>query len=129
MGHGSSEPIRLVIVDDQALFAEALAILLSRDEAIEVVGTANSAPEAIELAVDSAADVVLMDFFLPGMSGVEATARLRELSSPARVIVFTAAEGSDVEREALDAGAAAFIAKTSDADAVARAVREVAARA
>lgn len=121
-------PIRLVIVDDQLLFAEALATLLERDDAIDVVGTTASAAEAIELAQSSSADVVLMDMLMPGMTGVEATARLHELEPATRVIVFSAADGDEAEREALAAGAVAFIRKTADADAVAQVVREVAAR-
>jgi DNA-binding NarL/FixJ family response regulator len=126
MTGGAAEPVRLVIVDDQALFAEALALLLDRDERIDVVATATHGAAAIDAALAQDADVVLMDVYLPGMDGVETTRRLRAVAPETRVIVFSAADLDDVTEHALAAGADAFLRKSADTDAVLRAVLDVA---
>src|SRR5438094_6901345 len=84
-------PVRVLIVDDHALFAEALMLTLGIDARIEVVGHAVSGREAVLLARTLRPEVVLMDLHMPGMDGIEATkAVLRELPS-VRVIMVTAA--------------------------------------
>jgi DNA-binding NarL/FixJ family response regulator len=120
------DPVRLVIVDDQKLFAEGLALLLSRDDRVVVVATATGGAEAIDAVLANTVDVVLMDMLLPGMDGEEATRRLRTLEPSTRVIMFSAADREDAERRALAAGAAAFMPKTADVAEVLKAVLAVA---
>ena len=126
----SSEPtpVRLVIVDDQRPFAEALSMLIDRDERVEVVGTASHASEAIDVALACDADVVLMDMNLPDVDGMEATRRLHSLDPTKRVIVFSAHDASDAEQDALAAGAHAYLLKTHDADRVVDAILDVCGR-
>jgi DNA-binding NarL/FixJ family response regulator len=104
-------PIRVLIVDDYELFAESLRMLLERDDRVEVVGVAATAPEAIELAVARDAQVVIMDVSLPGMDGLEATRRLAELKAETRVIVISGLDRDELPQQARDAGAWAFVTK------------------
>lgn len=121
-------PVRLVIVDDQRPFAEALSMLLERDDRVQVVGTASHATEAIDVALACDADVVLMDMHLPEVDGMEATRRLHSLDPTKRVIVFSAADASEAEEDALAAGAHAYLPKTHDADTVVDAILDACGR-
>jgi len=69
------EAVRVLVVDDHALFAEALMLTLGIDERIEVIGSASSGVEAVSLAEAMRPDVVLMDVHMPTMDGIEATRR------------------------------------------------------
>jgi DNA-binding NarL/FixJ family response regulator len=64
--------VRVLVVDDQRLFADALAMYLAHEDGIDVIGTAASGQEAIDAALEQAADVVLMDLFMPRMDELEA---------------------------------------------------------
>jgi DNA-binding NarL/FixJ family response regulator len=103
--------IKVLIVDDHALFAEALSTLLERNERIQVVGSATSGPDAIDQALMKGADVVVMDVGMPGVDGLETTRRLRTIKPDTRVIVLTGLTDDDLERRAVDAGASALLTK------------------
>lgn len=104
--------IRIVIVDDHAIVREGLRTLLGDDEAIEIVGEAGDGEEGLELIETLAPDIVLMDVVLPGMSGVEAAAALKESGSPARVVLLTSTLGDDLRLlEAIDAGVMGYLLK------------------
>lgn len=107
----SGPRIRVLIVDDHQLFADALRMFLDRDSRIEVVGTATSGPDAIDLAVASEADVVLMDVFMRGMDGLEATERLLAIRPTTRVIMVSGLTSEEIEESARDAGAAGHLQK------------------
>jgi DNA-binding NarL/FixJ family response regulator len=103
--------IKVLIVDDHALFAEALTTLLERNERIEIVGSATSGADAIDQALMKDADVVVMDVGMPGVDGLETTRRLRTIKPETRVIVLTGLTDDDLERRAADAGASALLTK------------------
>ena len=113
MAQGSSgdASIRVLIVDDHALFAEALTTLLQRNERIDVVGAATTGADAIDQALMKDADVVVMDVGMPGLDGLETTRRLRTIKPDTRVIVLTGLTESDLEQRAQDAGASALLTK------------------
>jgi DNA-binding NarL/FixJ family response regulator len=103
--------IRVLIVDDHVLFAEALTTLLERNERIDVVGSATTGSDAIDQALMKDADVVVMDVGMPGVDGLETTRRLRTIKPDTRVIVLTGLTDSDLEQRAADAGASALLTK------------------
>jgi DNA-binding NarL/FixJ family response regulator len=103
--------IRVLIVDDHILFAEALTTLLERNDRIEVVGSAATGPDAIDQALMKNVDVVVMDVGMPGVDGLETTRRLRTIKPDTRVIVLTGLTDSDLEQRAADAGASALLTK------------------
>jgi DNA-binding NarL/FixJ family response regulator len=109
------EVVRVLVVDDHALFAEALMLTLGIDDRIEVVGSASSGVEAVSLAEVLRPDVVLMDVHMPSMDGIEATRRVRNVSPGSRVVMVTAARSPEVAHHALAAGAERCLTKDTPA--------------
>jgi two-component system, NarL family, response regulator DesR len=109
------ETVRVLVVDDHALFAEALMLTLGIDCRIEVVGSASSGAEAVSLAEALRPDVVLMDVHMPSMDGIEATRRVRNVSPGSRVVMVTAARSPEVAYHALAAGAERCLTKDTPA--------------
>jgi DNA-binding NarL/FixJ family response regulator len=109
------ETVRVLVVDDHALFAEALMLTLGIDRRIEVVGSASSGAEAVSLAEALRPDVVLMDLHMPSMDGIEATRRVRKVSPASRVVIVTAARVRDIAAHALAAGAERCLTKDTPA--------------
>jgi DNA-binding NarL/FixJ family response regulator len=107
----TQKPVRVLVVDDQQLFADALALFLAHEDSIEVVGTAASGQEAIDLALAEVADVVLMDLFMPRMNGLEATKRLRRIRPQTHVIVLSGLGEDDIAEQAREAGADGYLQK------------------
>jgi DNA-binding NarL/FixJ family response regulator len=103
--------VRVLIVDDHPLFADALKSILDRDPEIEVVGVAQSAGEAVDLALLHDAQVVLMDVGLPEVDGYEATRRLHAIKRAARVIAVSGRTEAEVAQPAQDAGMLFFLSK------------------
>jgi DNA-binding NarL/FixJ family response regulator len=121
-----SEPtIRVVIVDDHAVLRAGLEQLLAGQPDLEVVGTAASGAEAIEVVRELRPDVVLMDLQMPGVDGVSAT---REIVAGQLADVLVLTSYSDAERivGALDAGAMGYLLKDADPDEVLTGIRSVA---
>ena len=121
-GEGS---IRLLVADDQALVRGALGALLDLEADLTVVGMASDGAEAVRLAEELHPDVCLMDIQMPGMDGVEATRRIREVSAGTRILVVTTFARPGYLRSALDSGASGFIVKDTPAETLADAVRRV----
>ena len=102
---------RIVIVDDHALFRVGIRQILDRESDFDVVGEADDARSAVDAALETSPDVVLMDLSLPSPGGIETTSRIkRELPSTA-IIVLAVEEDEDALFDAIKAGAAAFILK------------------
>ena len=109
------EAVRVLVVDDHALFAEALMLTLGIDDRIQVVGSAASGTEAVSLAEALHPDVVLMDVHMPSMDGIEATRHVRRVSPRSRVVVVTAARSPELRARAEAAGAERLLTKDTPA--------------
>jgi DNA-binding NarL/FixJ family response regulator len=109
------EPVRVLVVDDHALFAEALMLTLGIDDRIQVVGSAASGTEAVSLAQALHPDVILMDVHMPTMDGIEATRHVRRVSPRSRVVVVTAARSPELRAHAMAAGAERLLTKDTPA--------------
>ncbi len=118
--------IRVLLVDDQALFCEGLRTLLDLQPDIEVVGEANNGREAIECVARAAPDVVLMDVQMPVLDGVAATRDIRAHHPNTQVIVLTTFDDDEYVFEALRAGAVGYLLKDVASDRLAEAVRSAA---
>jgi DNA-binding NarL/FixJ family response regulator len=116
--------IRVLLVDDESIFLHALRALLEHDERMEVVGAAQNALEALDLAARVHPDVVLIDLTLPGMDGFETTRRLLADSPELKVIAVSGHD--EAEEDARAAGAAAFLYKGGLHDEVAEAIVQAA---
>lgn len=115
--------IRVLLVDDQALFCEGLRTLLDLQPDIEVVGEANNGQDAIECVARSAPDVVLMDMQMPVMDGVAATRDIRANHPNTQVIVLTTFDDDEYVFEGLRAGAVGYLLKDVASDRLAEAIR------
>jgi DNA-binding NarL/FixJ family response regulator len=118
--------IRLLLVDDQALFREGLSTLLSVWDGLEVVGEAGNGEEAIAVALETQPDVVLMDLRMPVLDGVAATRRLRELLPATRVIVLTTFDDDEHVFDGLRAGAAGYLLKDVSSQRLVEAIQAAA---
>ncbi|WP_035855624.1 response regulator [Cryptosporangium arvum] len=118
--------IRVLLVDDQRLFREALAMLLSVHDDIEVVGGAGDGAEAVELAARLDPDVVLMDLRMPGTDGVTATRRLRAERPRTQVIALTTFDDDTDVFAAIRAGAIGYLLKDASSERLVEAVRAAA---
>jgi DNA-binding NarL/FixJ family response regulator len=104
-------PVRLLLVDDQALFREALATLLGVRDDVVVVGEAGDGEQAVRRAAELAPEVVLMDLRMPVLDGVAATRRLRAEQPDVRVIALTTFDDDEDVFAALRAGAVGYLLK------------------
>ncbi|MFJ4239066.1 response regulator [Streptomyces iakyrus] len=120
-------PIRVVLADDERMVRTALRAILSAEPDLEVVGEAATGAEAVSVVREVRPDVVLMDVRMPEMDGIRATEQILDTpAEPPRIVVVTTFENDSYVYDALRAGAAGFLLKRSDADALVQAVRLVA---
>ena len=120
-----ADRIRVLIVDDHALFRRGLMLVLESEDGIEVVGEADDGEDAIAKAEQLAPDVVLMDVRMPRISGIEATRRLSEMLPTTKIIMLTVSDEEDDLYEAIKAGATGYLLKEISIEEVADAVRAV----
>jgi DNA-binding NarL/FixJ family response regulator len=116
-------PIRVVVVDDQPVFTEMLRMVLDMQEDIKVVGMAFTGDEGLKVALDCKPDVLLVDYHMPNMTGLEVIQALRAEGENTTVLVLTADTGEAVMAEAIAAGAAGYITKQQALSEVVQAVR------
>jgi DNA-binding NarL/FixJ family response regulator len=102
---------RVLVVDDHALFADGITTLLSTHRELDVVGKAASATEGIRKAQALRPDLILMDIQMPGMSGLEATCRIKAEMPETRVVILTVSDDDENVLEALRCGAQGYLLK------------------
>lgn len=116
---------RVFLVDDSRPMLGAMRALLDTDPRFEVAGSAETASDAIDLAVRLQPHVITMDLGLPDRSGLDLTRVLKSLIPSARIVVVTMSEGPNVRRSAFEAGADAFVHKSAIAESLLEALRIV----
>ena len=121
------DQIKLLIADDHAVVRSGLAALLEADDGIRVVGEAEDGADAVRKTAKLRPDVVVMDLLMPGMDGIAATLEIVRKVPETKILILTTSTVPAELRQALEAGACGAILKTSDYDALIRAVRAVAA--
>ncbi|MGH3311635.1 MAG: response regulator [Streptomyces sp.] len=117
--------MRVLLVDDHQVVRRGLRTFLEIQEDIEVVGEASDGAEGVARAEELRPDVVLMDVKMPGTDGIDALRQLRERGSPVRVLVVTSFTEQRTVVPALRAGAAGYVYKDVDPEALADAIRSV----
>jgi DNA-binding NarL/FixJ family response regulator len=118
--------IGVLLADDQALVRAGFRLIVELEQGMEVVGEAEDGRQAVELGRELRPDVVLMDIRMPGLDGIEATRRLVEAGSNARVLVLTTFDLDDYVYEAMKAGASGFLLKDVPREQLVAGIRIVA---
>jgi DNA-binding NarL/FixJ family response regulator len=122
-----TQDIRVLLVDDQPLLRLGFRLVIDAEPGLSVVGEAGDGEQAVALAKELAPDVVLMDVRMPGIDGIEATARLVAANPDSRVIILTTFDLDDYAFAALRAGASGFLLKDVLPHDLLAAIRSVAA--
>ncbi|RZT88231.1 LuxR family two component transcriptional regulator [Pseudonocardia sediminis] len=118
--------LRVVLADDQRIVRDGLATVLGLLPGIEVVGTASGGDEAVALVAELSPDVLLTDLRMPAGDGVAATTAVRSAHPGTAVVVLTTYVDDESVLDALQAGAAGWLSKDADAEAIGRALRSAA---
>ncbi|MCY7373947.1 MAG: response regulator transcription factor [Spirochaetaceae bacterium] len=125
-GPRRGEPIRVLVVDDHALFRRGLEMVLGQEPDIEVVGEAGDGTEAVELATALLPDIVLMDVRMPRRSGIEACTTIKDVVPSTKIVMLTISDDEADLYDAIKAGASGYLLKEISIDEVAAAIRSVA---
>jgi DNA-binding NarL/FixJ family response regulator len=120
------KPLRILLVDDHQVVLTGLRTILESQESWQVCGEATTGREAVEKAKQLKPDVVVMDFKLPEMNGVEATRQIRQSLPNTEVLILTMHESGTLAEEALAAGARGFVLKTDANNQLVAAVKKLA---
>jgi DNA-binding NarL/FixJ family response regulator len=120
--HKHALPVRVLLVDDNPMFVEALRALLDTDNRIDVIATTDNSADALELAAAERADVALVDLALPGFDGLTTTRLLLASRPELRVVVLSGSAGRASAQAALDAGATCFLLKGGLHEEIAEAI-------
>ena len=125
MGRGRvvTSPIRVLVVDDHALFRQGIVGLLESQPDIEVVGQAGEAQGAVEATLHLSPDVLLMDVSMPGISGLDAAAEIKSRCPSVQILILTIHDREDYLFRALRAGASGYVLKGADIADLLAAVR------
>jgi two-component system, NarL family, nitrate/nitrite response regulator NarL len=121
----SSATVRILLVDDHAMFREGVKLLLQRDARLEVIGEAGDPAKALELTARERPDIVLLDIDLAGHDGLDMIESLQASSPASDIIVLTGIRDEGLQARALRSGAKGFVQKDQNGDLVLRAIQKV----
>jgi DNA-binding NarL/FixJ family response regulator len=121
----ATRPISVLVVDDHPILREGVAAVLQRQDDIRLVGEAENGAEAVERFRELKPDVVLMDLQMPGLTGLEAIQAIRAEAPNARIVVLTTYDGDVQAFQAMKAGAAAYLLKSSLRKELVETIRDV----
>jgi DNA-binding NarL/FixJ family response regulator len=124
-----SVPVRILLVEDDDLFRDALQLLLGIQHGFEVVGAVGDGRSAAPACRELQPDVIVMDYRMPGMDGVEATVAVRAECPTAKVVCLTASADTSEISALVDAGAVACLRKDMALDEIVGAIRKAALEA
>ena len=122
---GPAQKTKILIVDDHALFRVGIRSVLEREPDFEIVGEADDLRSALDAALETSPDIILMDLSLPAPGGIEATGRIKRELPSAGIILLAVSEDEDALFDAIKAGAAAFILKDVGPDDLVAIIRRV----
>ncbi|HSA06498.1 MAG TPA: response regulator transcription factor [Candidatus Gastranaerophilales bacterium] len=117
--------INVLLVEDHTMTRMGLQLALDKVEEIKITGEAEDGEKAVELAKQLAPDVILMDIGLPGIDGIEATHKIKQLKLDAKILIFTSRDNEDDVFAAFSAGADGYIMKGASPDQLASAIKAV----
>lgn len=120
------EPVNILLADDHTLVRAGIRALVEQLPTVKVVGEAKDGREALRLVKERKPDLILMDVAMPGLNGLEATARVSKEFPDVRVIILSMYANEEYVREAINAGAAGYLVKRSAAAELERAITAVA---
>jgi two-component system NarL family response regulator len=122
---GPRDPIRVLVVDDHALFRRGLQMVLEQEDDIEVVGEAGDGSEAVEKAGETMPDIVLMDVRMPKRGGIDACTAIKDVVPSCKIIMLTISDEEGDLYDAIKAGASGYLLKEISIEEVATAIRAV----
>jgi DNA-binding NarL/FixJ family response regulator len=118
--------IKLLLVDDHAIFRQGIGVLLDMEDDMQVVGQASLGEEALRLAAEQQPDVVLLDIAMPDMDGIEICRRLKRSLPDTAVLMLSASDDQEAVTAALTAGAAGYVVKTINHHRLVEGIRAIA---
>ena len=121
----AAEPIRVMVVDDHALFRRGLQMVLEQEPDIQVVGEASDGAAALAMALETTPDIVLMDVRMPGRGGIETCTAIKDAVPSTKIIMLTISDEEADLYEAIKAGAMGYLLKEISIEEVATAIRAV----
>jgi DNA-binding NarL/FixJ family response regulator len=123
----ANDKLKVLIVDDHALFRRGLLMVLRQEPDIDVVGEAADGNEAVEVAQEAMPDVILMDVRMPHRTGIDATRQIKDLLPHVKILMLTISDEEADLYEAIKAGASGYLLKEIPIDEVSEAIRSVSA--
>jgi DNA-binding NarL/FixJ family response regulator len=121
----TSRPIRVLIIDDNEVVRMGLEVFLETRDDMELIGEADNGETGVELCQQLTPDVVIVDFMMPGMDGIATVRRLRELSTPVRVMMLSAFVDEAVVQNVTAVNINGYILKENSIDFIAEAIRRI----
>src|SRR5690606_17038257 len=119
--------INIVLADDHVLVRNGIKAMLESDPDIRVVGEAGSGAEALEVARQLHPDILVLDIRMPGMTGLEAAAKLPEVAPDTKAVILSMHDSEEYVLQALDAGAYGYLLKDTDKNEFIRALKQISA--